>query len=203
MQMEGMGGGPASLSLGTFTWDIPPCMPNQTALVCVSLKNESGKLVSRSVYPIWVSSERSKLVNDIQARRDHGPWLTDLKKTPTKLRITPISKEASFSGKDYLPSGTQHCANVVLEVANIGNKPAFHTGIEITNADCRYICDDNYFMLMPGEIKRVTIEIDRSIQPFYEAVKPQLIQPVGSGLEFTASAWNAPAETVTMNVKRD
>ena len=86
----------------------------------------------------------------------------------------------------------------VLEVTNIGDKPAFHTGIEITNADCRYVCDDNYFMLMPGETKRVTFEIDRSIQPFYDCVKPELIEPVGSELRFTATAWNAPAEVCTV-----
>ena len=203
MKMDGMGIGPASLALGAFTWDIPSSMPNQIALVCVSLKTEAGELVSRSVYPIWISSERSKLVNDVTTRRDDGPWLTDLKKAPTKLRITPLSKNTSFSGTDYLPSGAQHCANVVLEITNMGSKPAFHTGIEISNADCRYVCDDNYFMLMPGETKRVTIEIDRSIQPFYEAVKPGLIQPVGSELEFTANAWNADAETVTISVARD
>ena len=203
MKMEGLESGPTSRLLGTFTWDIPPTMPNQVALVCVSLKNESGELVSRSVYPIWISSERSKLVSDVQARRDYGPWLTDLKKTPTRLRITPISKAASFSGSDYLPSGKEHCAAVILDISNIGDKPAFHAGVEITNADCRYVCDDNYFMLMPGETKRVTMEIDRSIQPFYEAVKPGLIQPVGNQMAFTASAWNAPPETVTIAVGRD
>ena len=202
MKMEGMESGPASLPLGAFTWDIPSSTPNQTALVCVSLKNESGELVSRSVYPIWISSERVRLVTDVPTRRDHGPWLTELKKAPTKLRLTPVSKDVRFSGKDYLPSGAQHCASVVLQVANIGDKPAFHTGIEITNADCRYVCDDNYFMLMPGETKRVKFEIDRSIQPFYEYVKPKLIQPVGTQLEFTATAWNAPAESTVVAVGR-
>jgi beta-mannosidase len=203
MSMRGMEGGPGSLPLGSFEWDIPSSMPNQIALVCVSLKNESGELVSRSAYPIWISTERSKLVNDIQARRDLGPWLTDLEEAQTGLRITPVSKEARFSGKDYLPSGTQHCANVTLEITNTGDKPAFHAGVEITNADCRYVCDDNYFTLMPGETRRVTVEIDPSIQPFYEAVSPRLIHPVGSDLEFTTCAWNAPEQTVTISVKRD
>ncbi len=200
MKLDGMASGPASLPLGTFTWDIPSSMPNQVALVSVSLRNESGELVSRSVYPIWISSERAKLISDVYVRRDDGPWLTDLKKAPTKLSITPVTTRVSFSGKDYLPSGTQRCAKAVLEVTNIGDKPAFHTGIEITNADCRYVCDDNYFFLMPGESKRVTFEIDRSIQPFYEYVKPGLIQPVGSQLEFTATAWNAPAESAVIAV---
>ena len=203
MSMRGMEGGPASLPLGPFAWDIPSSTPNQIFLVCASLRNASGELVSRSVYPIWISSERSKLVNDIQARRDQGPWLTDLKRSPTRLRITPVSKEARFSCTDYLPSGKEHCAKVVLDISNIGEKPAFHTGVEITNADCRYVCDDNYFMLMPGETKRITVEIDPGIQPFYEAVSPRLIHPVGSDLEFTARAWNAPEQTVTISVKRD
>ena len=203
MKIDGMEAGPGSLSLGAFTWDIPSSTPNQVFLVCASLRNGGGELVSRSVYPIWISSERSKLVNDIEARRDQGPWLTDLKLAPTRLRITPVSKEASFSGKDYLPSGTQHCAKVTLEITNISDKPAFHAGVEITNADCRYVCDDNYFTLMPGETKRMTFEIDPGIQPFYEAVSPRLIHPVGSDLEFTAGAWNAPEQTVIISVKRD
>ena len=192
--------GPSSLLVRTIAWPILPSTPNQTALVCVSLKDAAGKLVSRSVYPIWISSERGKLVNDVATRRDHGPWLTELKKAPTKLRIRPISKKAKFSGADYLPAGTQHCAKVIVEVANIGDKPAFHTGIEITNADCRYLCDDNYFMLMPGETKRVKIEIDRSLQPFYDFVRPELVQPVGAELKLAASAWNAPADVCTIAV---
>jgi len=200
MPMSGIEGGPSLLLLGTFTWLIPASTPNQTALVCVSLKDKTGKLVSRSVYPIWISSERVRLVTDVPTRRDHGPWLTELKKSPTRLRLTPLSKVVSFSGDDYLPSGREHCATAVLDVTNIGDKPAFHAGIEITNADCRYICDDNYFMLMPGETKRVKFEIDRSIQPFYEYVRKELIQPVASKLEFTATAWNAPAESTVVAV---
>ena len=201
MAMSGIESGPASLLLGTFTRQIPSSTPNQVALVCVTLKDKTGKLVSRSVYPIWISTERAKLLTDVPTRRDRGPWLTELKKSPTKLRITPITKQISFSGDDYLPSGKQHCASAVLEVTNIGEKPAFHAGVEITNADCRYTCDDNYFMLMPGETKRVTFAIDRSIKPFYEYVKRELIEPVGSKLEFTATAWNAPSESVIVSVR--
>ena len=169
-------------------------------MVCVSLKNAAGKLVSRSVYPIWISAERAQLVHDVATRRDHGPWLTELKQAPTKLRLRTISKKASFSGEDYLSAGTQQCAKVVVEVANIGHRPAFHTGIEITNADCRYLCDDNYFTLMPGETRQVKIEIDRSLEPFYDFIRPELIQPVGGELKLTASAWNAPAEACTVAV---
>ena len=68
--------------------------------------------------------------------------------------------------------------------------------------NCRYVCDDNYFMLMPGDTKRVKFEIDRSIQPFYEYVRQGLIQPVGTRLEFTATAWNAPAESIVVAVGR-
>jgi hypothetical protein len=200
MSMDNLESGPSTLLLGTLRWQIPASTPNQVALVCVSLKDNAGKLISRSVYPFWISTERVRLLTDVPPRRDHGPWLTEVKKSPTKLKIAPITKEISFSGDDYLPSGRERCASAVLEVANIGDKPAFHTGIEITNADCRYTCDDNYFMLMPGESKRVTFKIDRTIQPFYEYVKKELIEPVGSKLEFTATAWNAPAETAVIPV---
>ena len=202
MRVHSIEKGPSSVLLGSVAWDIPASLSNQTAIVCVSLKDKGGRLVSRSAYPIWISSERGKLVTDVPTRRDHGPWLTELKKSPTKLKITPVSAQASFSDKDYLPSGKQRCARVVLDVANIGDKPAFHTGVEITNADCRYIFDDNYFMLMPGETKRVTVEIDRSIQPFYEYVKKTLIQPLGNELEFTVTAWNAPSRAATIPVGR-
>jgi hypothetical protein len=200
MAMSSLESGPSTLLLGTFKWQIPASTPNQLALVCMSLKDESGKLVSRSVYPIWISTERVRLLTDVPTRRDHGPWLTDLKKSPTKLKITPITKRISYSGDDYLPLGKEHCASAVLEVTNIGDKPAFHTGIEITNADCRYTCDDNYFLLLPGETKRVKFEIDQSIEPFCEYVKRELIEPVGSKLEFTATAWNAHAETASVAV---
>ncbi|MHB0998382.1 MAG: glycoside hydrolase family 2 protein [Armatimonadota bacterium] len=200
MMAKEVNSGPTSHMLGVFKWEIPPQTPNQVLLICVSLKDSKGKLLSRSAYPIWISSERSKLISDVSARRDNGPWLTDLKKASTKLKIRPISKAITFSKKDYLPSGTQRLGNAVVEVTNIGDKPAFHTGIEITNADCRYICDDNYFVLMPGETKRVKIEIDRSTQPFYECVKSELIQPIGSELVFTTKAWNAPVETAVIPV---
>ncbi len=202
ISMSSLERGPSTLLLGTFTWQIPVSTTNQVALVCVSLKDNAGKVVSRSVYPFWISTERAKLVTDVPTRRDHGPWLTELKNSPTKLRITPITRQIDFSRDDYLPSGKQHCASAVLEVANIGDKPAFHIGIEITNAECRYTCDDNYFMLMPGESKRVKFEIDRSIEPFYEYVRKELIEPVRGKLEFTATAWNAPAESTTIPVDK-
>ena len=123
-----------------------------------------------------------------------------MKKAPTKLKITPISKSVSFAGRDYLPEGTQGCGRAVIEITNTGDKPAFHAGIEISNADCRYVCDDNYFMLMPGEKKQVTFEIDRSVQPFYERVKAELIEPVGKELLFTAKAWNASVATAAVAV---
>lgn len=201
MKMAAMEKGPSSLLLGTLTWDVPKTMPNQTALVCVSLKNASGKVVSRSAYPIWISSDFDALMKDPITRRDRGPWLTGMKSAQTKLAIKPISKSVSFAGKDYLPAGKQGCAEVVLEITNTGDKPAFHTGVEITNVDCRYFCDDNYFVLMPGEAKKIVVEIDRSTQPFYECVRKQLVQPVGSDLQFTATAWNAPKEIATLAVK--
>ena len=202
MNVTGIEKGPSSLSLGTFTWDIPKSLPDQVALVCVSLRDAGGKLVSRSAYPIWISSERSKLIADVSTRRDHGPWLTDLQKAQTKLEIVSVNKEAAFSGTDYLPAGERHCAGVCVEVTNTGRKPAFDTGVEITNADCRYTCDDNYFVLMPGETKRITFDIDRSTQPFYECVKRDLVEPIGGELEFTVTAWNAPAEVVRIPVRQ-
>jgi beta-mannosidase len=201
IDVAGVEQGPSSRSLGAFTWSIPKSLPNQVALVCVSLRDAAGKLVSRSAYPVWISSERDKLISDVATRRDHGPWLTDLKKAATKLKLVPIDKQAVFSDADYLPSGDRHCARVCVEVTNTGSKLAFQTGVEITNADCRYICDDNYFVLMPGETRRITFEIDRNPQPFYECVRKELVEPVGSELEFTATAWNAPAEVASIPVR--
>lgn len=201
MTMDSLETGPSTCPLGSYTWEIPASMPNQIALVCVSLHDESGKLVSRSAYPIWITSESSKLIADSAARRDLGPWLTDLRSPSTSLKITSLTEHASFKGKDYLPSGTQGCASVSVQVTNTGSKPAFHTGIEIVNADCRYICDDNYFMLMPGESRKVTFDIDRSIEPFFEYVKPDRIQPVGDRLVFSAHAWNAPNVTIEVPVR--
>lgn len=199
-KMSGLETGPASLFLGSIDWGIPLSMPDQTALVCISLKDLQGKVMSRSGYPIWISHRSDDLIKRVDARRDQGPWLTEMKKASTKLQITPIKKTVNFTGRDYLPNGTQGCAKAVIEVKNVGEKPAFHTGIEISNADCRYFCEDNYFILMPKEKKRVTIEIDRSIEPFNQCVKSGLIQPVGGELQFTVNAWNAPAVTTTVLV---
>ena len=201
MLMDGLETGPSSCPLGLYTWDIPAFMPNQIALVCVSLRDESGKLVSRSTYPIWITSESGKLIANAVARRDLGPWLTDLRNPSTSLKITSLTEHASFTGKDYLPFGTQGCASVHLQVTNTGSKPAFHTSTEIVNADCRYICDDNYFMLMPGESKIVTFEIDRSTKPFFDYVKPERIEPITDRLVFAVRAWNAPSVIVEVPVK--
>lgn len=200
MVMKGIGKGPSSAFLGNFLWSIPASMPNQVALVCVTLRDAAGKQVSRSCYPIWISSEFSKLIKDPEARIEHAPRLTELAAAQTKLRIRPVSKSVRFSQKDYLPGGDQHCGRAVLEITNVGAKPSFHTGVEITNADCRYTCDDNYVLLMPGESKRITIDIDRTTQPFFEYVKPELVEPVGRELRFTASAWNAPEVVVAVPV---
>ena len=180
------------------------------------MKDLAGKVVSRSGYPIWLSRRANELIGsqrppqgdpakvigesakELAARRDHAPRLTEMKNYPTKLRVAAAGKSVSFTEKDYLPGGTQKCATAIVEVANIGPRLAFHTGIEITNADCRYLCDDNYFILMPGETKRVTFQIDRSIDPFNERVKPEVIQPMGDTLEFTARAWNADPETIRL-----
>lgn len=194
--------GPSALSLGAFIWSIPKTLPNQVALVCVSLMDADGKLASRSAYPIWISSERNKLISDVAARRDDGPWLTDLKHAKTELKLTAITQEAVFADDDYLPSGDHRCAHICVDVVNSGSKPAFHTGVEITNADCRYICDDNYFVLMPGETKRITLQIDRSTAPFFECVRNELVEPLGSELELSAAAWNAPAEVARIPVRQ-
>ncbi len=202
MKLAGMERGPGSMLLGTFTWHIPASMSDQTALVCTSLRDGAGKLVSRSVYPIWISSQRARLLSDVATRRDDGPWLTEMQEAQTKLKITPVGERAVFSERDYLPGGRRHLARVTLDITNIGNRPAFHAGVEITNADCRYIFDDNYFTLMSGESRRITAEIDRSTEPFYDYVKPSLVQPVGKSIEVTARAWNAPAEVVSIPVAR-
>lgn len=202
MKMSGIGAGPAALELGAVAWDIPATTRDQTALVCVTLRGPRAKVVSRSGYPIWISSKAEALIRDVAARRDYGPRLSEIKNAPTKLRLTAVSKSVSFAGKDYLPGGKQGSAKAVFDITNAGNRLAFHAGIEIANADCRYVCSDNYFVLMPGETKRVTFEIDRSTHPFYEYVKPDLIQPVGKHLRFTAKAWNAPEQSVSLPVAK-
>jgi beta-mannosidase len=200
LKMTAMPSGPASLHLGTVKWEVPKSTGSQTALVCVSLVDAAGKVVSRSAYPIWISSDIDKLVSDPASRRELSPRLTDMKKAQTVLSMKVISRSVSFTRRDYLPAGKQLCAQAIVEISNTGNKPAFHAGVEIDNADCRYVCDDNYFVLMPGERKRVTFEIDRSTQPFYEYVKQPLIQPMGKSLQFKLTAWNAPAQIATVAV---
>ena len=203
MNLTSIATGPTTEFLGEVIWDIPASIPNQTALVCVSLKDDTDALVSRSVYPIWISSDRGELVRSWEPRREHGPWLTELKKTQTKLRLTPITERVSFSEEDYLPSGENRCAKVVLELENIGDKPAFHTGIEITNVVCRYLLDDNFSTLMPGEVQQVTVTIDRSIEPFYDYVKKDLLEPLGTEVVFQARAWNSPATTVALALQSE
>ncbi len=181
--LSNLAAGPSTAQVGTFSWQIPAGMTAQPMLVALFLKNSAGEIASRSVYPIWVTPEASAMMADPSIRRDRGPWLTQLKSAQTQFLISRVSQSVDFTGDE---------ATAVLDITNIGTKPAFNTGLEIEGADCRYICDDNYFYLLPLETKRVTVQINKGLHPFYEGVKPELIHPVGASLRFTVNAWNAP-----------
>jgi hypothetical protein len=180
--------GPASVWVTDYNWTIP-AMRAQPVLVVLTLKDNVGRQVSRSVYPLWITPEASAMMADHTIRRDRGPWLTQLKTAQTQLALTPVSTQATFEGEE---------AEVVLRIGNTGSRLAFNTGIEISNSDCRYICDDNYFCLLPGESRTVTVRINKQLHPFYERVQPALVRPVGADLQFVAKAWNAPSVTVSV-----
>jgi beta-mannosidase len=138
----------ATLMMGDFT--IPDSLEDKFFFIVAELKQNDGKLLSRSVY--WPRC--LKLMEDAGFRQkyraspqpslrfEHGPWLRpQVGKTRTMLEITVMSR------KEINESQTR----VRVRVRNTGSNPAFLTHFDIKGTQRTFYGTDNYFWLKPGE----------------------------------------------------
>jgi beta-mannosidase len=146
----------ATLELGDFT--IPNSFEDKFFFIVAELKQDDGKLLSRSVY--WPRC--LKLMEEAEFRRkyraspqpslkfEHGPWLRpQVAKTRTKLEMTVISR------KEINESQTR----LRVRVRNTGSNPAFLTHFDIKGTQRAFYGTDNYFWLKPGEEKFLELMI--------------------------------------------
>ncbi len=161
--------------LGCFT--IPGDWIDRFFFVVAELRDESGKLISRSVY--WPRSlsmlsgpaERAKWRRVPRAWPyfKGGPWLKrTVARTVTTLAIELLSEQHR---------GAQMQAR--LRIRNSGDVPAFPVTIDVTGLKRLLRASENYFWLAPGEQRDVTV----IIHPREQAA--------GKRLSLTVYSWNA------------
>lgn len=156
---------------------IPTSYKDRFLFLLADLKDASGNLISRSFYfPRVLSRMDDKAFYDTYTLESNpwptlneGPWLKPaVGKTRTSLQLDI----RSHTRRD------DENAEVKAVVTNNGSLPAFMTRLEVTGAKRIFVATDNFYWLMPGEKKEVTLKI-------------RWREKVTGGL-ITAQAWNAP-----------
>lgn len=134
-------------NLSSFRYDIPQDMPDQVLFLCVELRDESGKLLSRSHYCPRVGTPQVRMPYLAE-----GPWISDVKKASTTLEASAI----------YGPD------EVKVTVRNTGDLPAFQVYLHAPQMDHVLRYSDNCFWLDAGESKEIVIQ---SFEAFPEVIE--------------------------------
>lgn len=136
---------------GNMTLDKDFC--NTCFLVCADLCRD-GMLISRSVY----FNKCTELLSDrttYQTYRtapgenmyfEHGPWLKD---SLTHAKSAILNASIVQKGQNGRYGFADVCIN------NQSDVPAYPVTLELPNTEQRFFCDDNFFLLKPGEEKIV------------------------------------------------
>lgn len=143
----------------------------QVHFIKLSLKNNQGKEVSSSFY--WRSKDKYKGAWTISGPAVSG--FEDMNNLPVaNLEVKTFKKE--INGKSF----------VTVKVDNTSNSLAFFTQLKLQNTNDENIApafySDNFFNLLPGESKEVTIEVsvdkNEKLKLITDAfnVRPQVIQ---------------------------
>ena len=105
---------------------------------------------------------------------DTGPWLKD------QVRAVMTALRAGLS------SATERDSRFVLdlELENSGDRPAFPVRIDVAEDKTLSYASDNFFCLLPGEMRRVRLVVNLS-------------EYTGTALTVTVSAWNSPPAALT------
>lgn len=175
---------PVSVAAGTSVTDtaidsflIPSTYKDRFLFLLAELKDASGKLVSRSFYYPRVLSQMEDAAFYEAYMRESNPWPT-LEKGPW-LRPTVGKTRTSLQLAVVQHNRLNNEAAVIQAVVtNNGKVPAFMTTLDVTGAKRAFTATDNFYWLMPGEKREITLKVH------WREKK--------AGNMITAQAWNAP-----------
>lgn len=175
--------GPSVTRLPGASFQIPASYKDRFLFLRADLKDEKGKLISRSTYfPRVLVQMEDKVFYDKYLSTpipwitlDKGPWLKPTAAANrTTLSVALIRQESTGNNQ----------STISFAVRNTGKYPAFMTQFDIKNAKRAFYATDNYFWLEPGEKKEVTL---------YVQWREQTNQA-----QLEGKAWNAPAVVQTL-----
>ena len=167
-------------------FQIPTSLKNQYFPICVELKDNAGKVLSRSVY--WprtipqMEDESFKTKYHTEPIEwptlENGPWLKPIiEKTKTNLKTELISCNET----------AEDITEFELKLINNGKIPAFMCSLDVVEAKRTFVAEDNYFWLAPGEEKIIRGKIK-----WGEPAEKKKAQ-------FIVGAWNS--KSITLNIK--
>ena len=148
---------PEAVAGPTVSLTIPGDFARQFFFALLELHGPDRRLLARN--PYWLRCpaklEDAKFRAAYRAKPQaalplsDGPWLRpQLEKHPTRLALKILSAKRESPTRGTL----------VAELANVGRLPAVMAGVEIQGR-VRYVADDAYFWLEPGESRRIEVRM--------------------------------------------
>ncbi len=150
-------GSPEPVSGPSIAFTVPKDFARSFFFVVLELNDATGKQLARNVYTFRCPPQ----LEDAAFRADYrsgakqglmlsdGPWLRpQLHEHPTTLdaKVVSVARENAVR------------AQLVVEVINTGKVPAVMTNVEVAGR-LRYVADDAYFWLEPGEKRTVNLRL--------------------------------------------
>lgn len=183
--------GPSVQTFLTDSFEIPAGFAESLFCIIGELRDDSGALISRSVYwprcldrmkeDVFRESYRAKAQTAL--RFDRGPWLKpQVSATRTTLRA------------EYRQA--QDGQGAELLVSNTGNAPAFPVNVRTTSGQI-IAASDAYFLLMPGESRLLGIRVRSSAPITGLTVVAWNAEPVEIPLSYAKTESCGSAETMT------
>lgn len=168
--------GPETVSGPSLQFTVPEDFARAFFFVVLEANDAAGVLLARNAYtfrcPPQLEDSAFRKAYRRGARQGllltDGPWLRpQLLKLPTELDAKIVSAELESSTRGRL----------VVELENTGQRPAVSTNVHVAGR-LRYVADDAYFWLEPGERRKVAMRL--RLLPGESPVE----------LEVFARAWN-------------
>lgn len=183
--------GPSVHTFLTDAFEIPAGFAESLFCLIGELSDDSGALISRSVYwprcldrmkeDAFRESYRAKAQTAL--RFENGPWLKpQVAATRTTLRA------------EYRQA--QDGQNAGMLVSNTGNVPAFPVNVRTASGQI-LAASDAYFLLMPGESRLLGIRVRGSAPITGLTVSAWNAEPVEIPLSYAKTASCGSAETMT------
>lgn len=184
-----------SVKAGTLQWHIPDSYKGKTLLLSVQLLNKKGKIISEGIYPLAVSKQHVKTLQEEKVKKWEGlvdyykKYYTGIFDELNNLPQTDLQTDLSENtvSLDEKGKGELH-----IKLSNPSDNIAFFISIRLKDdLDKLYaFYSDNYFSLLPGESKDFIVHIsDRGIKR----------KDVSSA--FVISGWNISTEEIPIKIK--